>query len=464
MNRTKLYIAIIISMFLFLKCSKLIEVAPPIDSVTNEQIFSDSINASSAVIGTYQILNDRNSGLFGSAFYHLVLGLYSDELQQGSYFTTQPFYTSDLPPNNTYLTSSLWAQPYNLIYHTNIIIEEVQKSNGITEIAKRQFVGEAKFIRAFCYLSLEGMFGGVPIITTPDYRKNQNVPKSTSSSLINFVIEDLKNAKDLLPPDYNKYLNSRQRATSFAASALLARAYLFNKQYDLALIESDRVIKNLTLYEMLDDPRTIFDPNSKEVILQAFLDPNFYPYNITGEGMKFIPLGYAPTHYLRPTIVRSFDYNDERRGWIDSITYEGVKYYYSKKFYLGADKLSISTPPTQIQAILRVAECYLIRSEANLMTGKIHEALDDLNAVRGRSGLKPIYTTTTSQVFEALIEEKKKEFLLEFGHRWIDIRRWGISDSINSPIKNSWKKYKDNFPIPNSEIQKNSALIQNDGY
>lgn len=72
----------------------------------------------------------------------------------------------------------------------------------------------------------------------------------------------------------------------------------------------------------------------------------------------------------------------------------------------------------------RMAEAYMIAAEASfeLNNGK---ALDYINAVRNRAGVKPLKTVT----FDNIVHENRVEFAFE-DHRYWDMKRWRLADKI----------------------------------
>jgi hypothetical protein len=63
-----------------------------------------------------------------------------------------------------------------------------------------------------------------------------------------------------------------------------------------------------------------------------------------------------------------------------------------------------------------------------------------------------------------LQNEKRLELCFE-GHRWFDIRRWGIGETI---FGSSWDDKYTVYPIPQSEIDRTKGtsgqITQNTGY
>ena len=105
--------------------------------------------------------------------------------------------------------------------------------------------------------------------------------------------------------------------------------------------------------------------------------------------------------------------------------------------------------------ISRLAEMYLISAEAN---GFNTLGLSRLNDLRRARGLKNINPKDDADFLEAVLTERRKEFLCE-GHRWYDLVRTG-----KAVEKLGILPYQTLMPIPESERQANRNLTQNEGY
>ncbi|MGV3466402.1 MAG: RagB/SusD family nutrient uptake outer membrane protein, partial [Heyndrickxia sp.] len=131
-----------------------------------------------------------------------------------------------------------------------------------------------------------------------------------------------------------------------------------------------------------------------------------------------------------------------------------------------------NTAITEYTTPLRLAEQHLIRAEARAMINKLPQAVEDVDAIRFRSGLPLIKDTNPSiskeDLLKVIFHERQVELFVEWGHRWIDLKRSGKIDavmSVVSPTKGgTWSNYKSLWPIPIKDIQNNPNLVQNDGY
>jgi hypothetical protein len=119
---------------------------------------------------------------------------------------------------------------------------------------------------------------------------------------------------------------------------------------------------------------------------------------------------------------------------------------------------------------LRYAEQYLIRAEAEAEPGSqqnLSQAIADINVIRARAGLAALSDSLSQpQTFTAIQHEKRIEFFAEWGHRWLDLKRWSIAiDTLSQTFyKVGINSTQLLYPIPLEEIYTDPNLKQNPGY
>ena len=118
--------------------------------------------------------------------------------------------------------------------------------------------------------------------------------------------------------------------------------------------------------------------------------------------------------------------------------------------------------------VLRLAEQYLIRAEARAQMMNLSGAIEDVDKLRQRAGLPLIQDTepgiSREGLLAAIAKERKFELMVEWGHRWLDLKRTGTTETILRPTKLDWQQTDELYPIPQSERLLNPALSQNPGY
>ena len=54
--------------------------------------------------------------------------------------------------------------------------------------------------------------------------------------------------------------------------------------------------------------------------------------------------------------------------------------------------------------------------------------------------------------------------MVEWGHRWLDLKRWNLQGQVLSPLKPDWQMTDNLYPIPAQELERDPNLDQNLGY
>lgn len=449
---------------LICSCRKLVEVSNPIDKITSDKVFQDSSTATAALVGIYTKMGSvgLRIPIISTGAITIFTGLASDELEYTSSVPDEAeFASNSISVNNNIISSGFWRYGYNFIYQTNAVIEGVEGSNNISQSLSNQLVGEAKFLRAFFYFNLVNLFGEVPLIISSDYTQTATVDRAAKDQIYDQIISDLKDAKEKLTITYPAI--QRVRVNRFAASALLARVYLYIMEFEKAMQEASEVILSGT-YSLESDLNSVFIKSSNEIIWQLI---PFATSLSTIEGFKFIPSSAAsslPLFPIREELLDAFDIGDLRKvDWIGNKTIASQVYYYPYKYKVRA--IAAGTPQPEYHVMLRLAEILLIRAEAAAHLNNLTQAIQDINLIRQRAGLSSLSGgIDQSQVLFEISKERRLELFAECGHRWFDLKRRNEASAILASLKPTWEPTDTLFPIPQAEILLNPQLIQNPGY
>jgi len=385
-----------------------------------------------------------------------LLALSADELQyNGNNF--------DAFTNNAILSTDgnaagIWEDSYKTIYVANAILEGVSSADGISLRFKHQASAEARFIRAFCYFYLVNVYGDVPLVLSTDVSKNANMARTAAAEVYSQIIEDLKFAQANLPSDYSISDGSRTRANRWVATAMLARVYLYNKNWTAAETQASSIINNESLFELNANLNSVFSPTSKEAIWQLYNDNSGYTWYATEVLPN--PVTQIPTYFLTPALLGAFETNDARKAnWVGSTIYSELVYSYPYKY-----RSLQSGSNTEYYTILRLAEQYLIRAEARAQLGNTTGAREDIFVLRGRAGLGNTPAVDKEGLLLAIEQERRIELNSEWGHRWLDLKRTGRINAVLGAVKPSWKPSAALYPVPNGQRILNRSLTQNPGY
>lgn len=450
---------VVLIVFFNLSCDSFIEIEDPKGQVPQSAVFEDESSATAALTTLYGKLRDDTLLQGTSMGLSTLLGLYSDELKYHGYpgSSMEAFYSHQIIPSND-IVKNTWNSSYNLIYMSNSIIEGIESSSNLSISVKQQLQGEALFIRALIHSYLVNLFDSIPYITTTDHMINKGVSRIESANVYDFIILDLIKAKSYLVNEYPSA--ERVRANSNVVSALLARIYLQQKDWEKAEMESSFLINNKSAYLLENDIDEEFLKNSSSTILQ--LKPKMGGDNTKEAGLFLFEFGPPLVVSLNESFIGTFEEGDLRKDhWIKVILGQDQIWYTPYKY-----KLSENTGTSyEYSILLRLSEQLLIRAESRVMLGDFNGAKEDINIIRNRANLQSILSGSAQDLLDAILIERKHELFTEHGHRWFDLKRLNKANECLAPIKSGWKDTNLALPIPESELLLNPKLApQNSGY
>ncbi|MFZ0598970.1 MAG: RagB/SusD family nutrient uptake outer membrane protein [Flavobacterium sp.] len=446
----------IFSFFLLLgitSCDDALDVDLPSNQLSSESVYATEATAEAAVNGIYQSM--VADFYYGSV--HSVLGQTADELVPRTGIAN--VYSSNEIPETDGTINSNWGELYKTIYNANNVIEGVTKSTSLNAVKSKQWIAEAKFLRAYTYFYLTNLWGNVPLVLTTNVDVSALLPQSTQETVYAQIVLDLADASKDLPTDYKNYDQERIRATKWAAEALLARVNLYLGKWAEASAHATAVINETGNYKLITDlaeENSPFIADNDEAILQI----PYFNVSYTYEGSSVFTTG--GTLLLRKGNAL-FETGDARKtNWTIDITdrngvFLGIApYKYQNNF---------GDSPSERSTLLRLAELYLIRAEARVKSNDITGAQQDINVIRNRALLNNTTITDTNQLLDLIALERQREFFAENGHRWLDLKRTGkLNETLSVLSDKIWKSTDNLYPIPEPAIRSNPFLTQNSGY
>lgn len=458
MKRILLYLLILVG---FISCDDFLEVGPNTSELDTELVFENDNTATAALEAIYHELQ-FNGFASGNTQSVTFLG---NTLADGAkeYAVTNnryDFYTNTLRADNA-TNNNIWGSAYKQLYNTNVLLERIKENENLSEATKNRIEGEAKFLRAFIYYYLVHLYGEVPLILTTDYNTNQSLPRATVNEVYTQMELDLEEALVYLPEEYIHSDGEHIRPTKPVAYTMLARMALWQSEYSKAINYASEVIDSGT-YELvdLDD---VFKANSQESIWQ--LVP-VVPNTGANEGSLYIlennpaAPNNSASQSLTEDLLSIWETGDARYdNWINVYTEGTNNYFYPYKY-----KIKNGGDSEEYSMVMRLAELYLIRAEAYAKNGNVQAALNDLNKIRNRAGLPNWTTADVPNIEQAVLDERRRELFSEWGHRWLDLKRFGVIDEVLGQKKPTWQLHAKLLPIPEQDILKNPFLTQNPGY
>lgn len=479
-NLFNLFACVCFSSLLLSGCKKYLDIAPPINTITTVEIFENDEQAEWAIAGMYsKMVNgvDGRPNNAGSAFFaagaSTIAGSFSADEMVRSSGNMDLFQNKLLLAGNSF-TQEIWFSAYKLIYEANGIIEGIHASTSdeLNEGARKQFTGEALALRAFGYFYLVNFYGDVPLALSTDFNQTALLSRAPVTKVYEQIKSDLVKAKSLLTDNFNVGKGEKIRVTKWFAEALLARVYLYTGEYQQAISSAAAVIAQANLFSIEPDLNKVFQKNSNEAILQLKqTNESSSLRNATPEGYVLcqnpaapVP---APSYFLSAQLLNAFELNDKRKT---SWTSPFGSYFSFAKYKTGQWNAVFNGAQTEYYTVMRLAELYLIRAEAQVLFSAANKdlAIADLNELRRRANVDLLPTTLTAeQVTEAIAHERQVELFAEWGHRWFDLKRTGKAASVLSQLAYKMPWFGDHqllYPIPLIEIKYNSNLSQNPDY
>lgn len=384
---------------------------------------------------------------------------------------------------NSYMTE-MWNNHYRGIAASNQLIERIEGIAFPNPVLKDQYIGEAKFLRAYFYFNLVRFFGGVPVSLTEIKNPAEGfaLKRSTEAEVYTAITNDLSDANLKLPVTYNS--NNVGRATQGAAKALLAKVHLTNKKPDLALPLLRQLTAAPYTYRLMPNYNEVFstDNTAESVFEIQFVNDvinnegnplaTFFLTNDPTIGKDLYGAGYVAgvgsgNVLASGDLYSNYQSTDARRTFnilIYNSRVERANVYLVRK-YSRLPTTGLGRSDDNV-IILRYADVLLMLAEAiNETSGPTAEAYDAVDKVRLRAKVAAWPRTLNADSFRTmLLEERRLELAFEF-HRWFDLKRFGQLNTLLKAKGYPIEPFHVLFPIPKSQVDINPVnILQNPGY
>lgn len=386
--------------------------------------------------------------------------------------------------------SNIYNTCYTGISRANYILDRINEAVFENEDNRSLREGEALFFRAYYHYILVQHFGDVIIMNEPvrdDGTSLIGLERDPESEVLEqLIIPDLEVAINALPVEWERL--EKGRVTQGAAQTLLAKVYMYRKDFAAALPVLNDIINSGT-YRLQDNFRAVFDPlteDNEEIIWASQFDAgagqgsgfflNWLPYTSGTDLTEGIFIGSrAGLNMPTQDMIRAFEPGDQRLeasiGFYDPEGEDPVPYV--RKFVF----------PPVIQGgtdtdfpIFRYADVLLLQAEALLEVegGLPNQVFETLNRLRARAGL-PFYfpgnpvpeldLSTTEALQEAVRKERRVELAFE-NKRWEDLIRFDILEETMIAHGEEQKEiqafFLDAFPEAYQEIRPLLAIPANE--
>lgn len=464
-----------------ISCKKLVEIKET-DFIGGDLALRTVKNNESLLIGAYAAFQTEMSLRLN--------GTFSDELKPGDFYASQTthewqFGIADIGIRDNYTAITSY---YSVIDRANRVLQALP--NAVVEVPtdnalRDKIRGEALFLRAFSHFELFRYYCknytptglGMAYMETPSLETKSRIPMAEYFAKI---LADLNASKSLLPNNTTDVF----RANRVAATGLHARIALYMSNWDDAITYSTEYINALPLATRVQFPGIWTDVNKLESALKLSRNTgsrvgSFYrglfTKNSAGAIVAPASISWVPSSKLWNLYDQT---NDIRFSsyLIDEPILRAVagKPSMIVNKYAGTGYTTNNENVADIK-VFRTGEMYLIRAEAraekNTITGA-NSAESDLNALRAAriSGYANVTLASKDQAITQILQERFKELAFE-GHRFWDLKRRGLPvERLDADAPSTLGKTlpANNFrfvlPIPQSELNANPTIQQNEGY
>lgn len=463
------------------------DVIPKTTKDFGEILYTNGYPTVNTLLQPYLTLMDDDIQCYNSD----VLGTNEYATTNAGAFLWQPdFIDYTLKAGNGKVASfNSWGTYYKLILGANVALQYLDKSEGSTT-EKNMYKGEAYALRAFYHFMLVNLYAkpyndssttpdkspGVPIILSANLSDDLPVRQSVKE-VYNQVINDMDSAMYLL--EQVKSDQKLFRISHVAVHLLASRVYLYMEQWDKSIAHADYV---LSYHPQLMDLTTWGDPDvtAKPIIGAGNVETIWY----YGDNDESFPMGVSASYDISHNLAACFEPNDLRNPYFfeqlpDFMKmFSPIDYGYTKAF---GNSGGGNVYTNNMGSAWRSAEAYLNRAEAYIQlyktkgdAGAAAQGLISLNTLRAKRTDPNSFVDWKMAPADTLLQmcrlERRRELFHECGHRWFDLRRYGMPaiEHIYTPDPLTTQVYKLNardpqyvIPIPNEVLLRNTSIPQN---
>lgn len=416
MKKLKYLSLLIITALSFTGCESELETAPT-NQANEEEVFKTAESAETVINGTWAKFND-DGPTYANIGYSTVLrtsdAMGSDvAVLTNKYGFPGAYAFTDLVNNTGSRPLFIWSLLYSTINNMNNVIAKIDAAEGSTE-KKNQVKGQARALRAFCYLNLASFYQfsylkdktvlTAPVYTEPTTTASVGKKKASLEEIYTLIKSDLTDADQLLQ-QYSR--NNKDKIDRSVVNGLLARAYLNTGDWTKAAASAQLARNGYALMTAEKYKQGFNDISNGEWIWghgqtqeQSGESYAFHFLDVSSSG------SYYYSFMADPYFKDLFDANDIRYSlfsWDGNPGREGLLRY--AKFKFKANLIADIV-------YMRAAEMYLIEAEAEARNGNIHNAVTVLNQLKAARNANA-YNGSLAQndvIKEVLIERRKELF------------------------------------------------------
>lgn len=425
--------------FLSTACRKNLLDRTPVTSISDANAYSTEAKILAQVNGLYQ---QFSSASFYGGRYLIFNEQRGNEFSQndGNNSTGANVWNQSISASGDFV-NAVWSAAYTTINSANLLIANLTTSSVGTDSARKRYIAEAKFVRAFSYFSLvqtyakpfiqgNGNNPGLPLrLAGETSGGNGDLEFSTVASIYAQIIKDLNEAETDLAVAQASALLTVSRAHKASAIALKTRVLLVKGDYANVINEASKLVPSGPPYQYVSGSLTHRLENNIATVFTGtytgveaiftipFINPTEAPGNQSALAYNYLnPILYLNTAGIVADPVFGAASVDARKGLTGTNT-AGQRLL--RKFTKN------STPFVDYVPVIRYAEVLLNYAEAAAQNDDLVTALNLLKAVRNRSDAAFTFTTgvdTKENLVNTIRNERRIELLGE-GFRSLDLFR-----------------------------------------
>ena len=363
-----------------------------------------------------------------------------------------------------------WREFYATIGYLNEVVASLDDLTDQSSVEFQQVRAEAIVYRSYCIFKLLQLFApyendelGIPLVLDPQVIIGGK--RLTQIEIYKQVIDDLTTVLDykIEATDWNVFYSKP------IVNLLLSKVYWYkagsgakeNDDWSKAAQYSAELVNNFDLISRSTDYTTMYNPRNTGV----FKNDKLSLLSIFSKKSKAsnlaAPFGTSSSNrqHAAEDLYEMYDADDIRLSAFfgSNMTIKKWNYGYFVREYTH---------------MFRIADAFLVNAEANFRIGNTDQAKLVLEQFK-QSRIPSFTTYTSDDLLGEILNERRKEFCYEFEHRWVDMKRLGLSvtrfgkaEDSNELIeyKLEGDDYRYALPIPvNSELKYNN-IIQNPGW
>lgn len=369
-----------------------------------------------------------------------------------------------------------WTEWYNVIFESNLLLDNIHRTEGLSDERRNYHRGQALFAKGFAYLKMAMKYGDA-IVTTG----STNLDPYGLSPMLDVIDEAIKSgeeALEVLPiqEELRTFSGSpvpnKMYASKGAAAALLAHAYAWKgSMIDLYQLEGDSKaayakaveyvdmltegkVGNYQLYPTIEglvaalsnaDAKNMediyviaFDRNrSLYSISKSPANKNFVSWPVDEDQLLGDLTSNTSMRIYKETILEMYpDESDDRKTYffyeldadheVDGTNY-ALMHKYNQPIYTPNEYSPSGKDWRSLNAnynYWRLGGLILLRAECLAKLGRDGEATRDLNTIRERANATPYPADYDNKGLQyAIFKERERELIYESDHRYFDVVR-----------------------------------------